>query len=103
MNTTDILLSNPSTRKIVFSFVDKLPEKVRKIKLDVQSQSRNDLKDHAHELKGTAANFGFDNISSAAGELETHAEYSSFQRLQGWADKVENYSLQVCNDKRLKH
>ncbi len=97
MNTTDVLLSNPSTRKIVFFFVENLPKRVGSIRLDLESESRIELRNHAHELKGTAASFGFMDISDLASELETQAESSSYESLEKYLRKMELLSIEVCS------
>ena len=103
MVSTGKLLANSATRDIVFMFLDNLPLRVQKIKQDIKSDSRIELKHRAHELRDTAANLGFSDISNAAGVLEDYAEDSSLSSLRNYVTEVEFYSMQIANNLRSIH
>lgn len=103
MITTDRLLANSETREIVHMFLDNLPGRVDKIRQSLISEARRDLKYNAHELKGTAANFGFKEISDAAANLEAGAEVCSMEALWEFVSDVESRSLQAANNLRSIH
>jgi len=52
-------------------FINNLPVMIRKVETAVQSQSFVDLKRIAHKLKGTASQFGFDNVAKIGRDIES--------------------------------
>lgn len=67
------LLKNPATRGVVKRFVKNLPDRLNTIRSQALCENREGVRLAAHELKGTAANFGYFDIAEKAGFLESQA------------------------------
>ena len=64
---------NPEYKALVQKFLDGLTITVENMEAAITNQDWQQLKFLAHTLKGTAGNFGLQEISNIALELETHA------------------------------
>lgn len=63
----------PETRVVLTRFVDNLPNYVEKIRKNVEVKDLSSLSASAHQLKGTAACFGYQDLSVAAQKIEESA------------------------------
>ncbi len=82
------LLSSPETRAVLTRFIDNLPEYLRKIKA-ISFDDRVSLKSAAHQLKGTAACFGLQEISQLASHIEQNAQDLRQDELSGLIGQLE--------------
>lgn len=60
----------PELAEIVQMFVDEMPERIKKIVSEFQDREWEKLSQSAHQLKGSAGSYGFQEISPAAGTVE---------------------------------
>ena len=86
------LLKNPATRGVVKTFVKNLPDRIEAIKNEALCENREGVKNAAHELKGTAANFGYFDIAEKAGILESQALSLSQEELYLSVTKISYLS-----------
>jgi HPt (histidine-containing phosphotransfer) domain-containing protein len=80
-NTTEPIYSSfgtdPDLGEIVELFVEEMPGRVQTLVDEYNSGDWGGLRRTAHQLKGAAGSYGFEEISPAAGRLErllTHEE-----------------------------
>ena len=69
-----VLADDPDLREIVTMFVDEMPLRIEKLLDEYRSKKWGDLKQTAHQLKGTVGSYGFGGISPLAGKLEAAIE-----------------------------
>lgn len=81
LNDNDVLFNDSNEdeddleyQNLVKMFVSRLPSILDDINLDFQKKNWGSLKQHAHTLKGTSANFGFMDISQVAAKLQSGSE-----------------------------
>lgn len=60
------LAENPSFRPILEKYVAQLPQMIEQLELAREQADRETLNSITHRLKGTAANYGFANITETA-------------------------------------
>ena len=56
--------------ELVTYFVGELNNRIQSIEKAWQEQDKQRLRDHAHQIKGAAAGYGFPQITDSAAELE---------------------------------
>lgn len=61
----------PELAEIVQMFVDEMPERIKKIVDECQAKDWTKLEQTAHQLKGSAGSYGFQEITPAAGNVES--------------------------------
>ena len=68
---------DPDLGELVEMFVDEMPERVRTLKELADEQDWNQLARTAHQLKGAAGSYGFDQLTPYAKQLELFAREGS--------------------------
>ena len=61
---------DPDLGEIVEMFVEEMPDRVARLREQVASQQWEGLRRTAHQLKGAAGSYGFDQITPYAARLE---------------------------------
>jgi PAS domain S-box-containing protein len=64
------LASNPRFAPLVARYVGSFPEFAARLRSSLRAGALDEVRTHAHRLRGTAANYGFPEISLAAGAVE---------------------------------
>ncbi len=65
------LASDPDLSELVALFVEEMPDRVRDLQTQFQLSDWDQLARLAHQLKGAAGSYGFDQITPFAAALET--------------------------------
>ena len=65
------LADDPDLGKLVDLFVQRIPDWIKALDAQAKSRNWNQLAETAHQIKGTAGCYGFDEIMSCAAQLET--------------------------------
>lgn len=65
-----VLAKNPDLRELVQMFVDEMPHRIEKLTRELTAKDWQELLATAHQLKGSAGSYGFQEISPAAGTVE---------------------------------
>jgi HPt (histidine-containing phosphotransfer) domain-containing protein len=76
--------------EMIADFLLELPERVKAIRAAVETQDSNGMMKLAHALKGTAANFSAEPITTYAREMEMQAKAGLIQDAALWNDKIED-------------
>lgn len=75
INREELLYSrlgeDPDLGEIVTMFVDEMPGRMATLQEQFNEHDWENLRRSAHQLKGAAGSYGFDEISPVAGRLET--------------------------------
>ncbi len=71
-NAFSLDINDPDDAELIEYFLEELPDKVEIITTAVASEDVEALGRISHQLKGSAAGFGFPTIGTAAGVLEGH-------------------------------
>lgn len=69
----------PDFVEIFQEFLAELPTELLALQAALESGSAGDAQSHAHRLKGSAANFGFEGVQRAAAEIEALARQGSLE------------------------
>jgi histidine phosphotransfer protein HptB len=64
------LASDPDLEELVVMFVDEMTERIDKLTALLDSAKWDDLRRAAHQLKGAAGSYGFQEISPMAANVE---------------------------------
>lgn len=64
------LAEDPDLGGIVEMFVDEMPDRIGNLLAQLESGNWEELRRAAHQLKGAAGSYGFDDISPSAAGLE---------------------------------
>lgn len=64
------LSSDPDMAELVQFFVEEIDERIQTLQATSQANDITGLRTIAHQLKGAGTGYGFEPISSTAGELE---------------------------------
>jgi len=64
------LADDPDLYALVKMFVEEMPTRISRLTNEFDAKNWDDLKNLAHQLKGTANCYGFDEITPVAGKLE---------------------------------
>ena len=64
--------NEPTVRKLLDRFVERLPERVTTIQSLLRDGNMNDLRQAVHQLKGAGGGYGFPRITEAASVAEEH-------------------------------
>ncbi len=62
--------TDPDLGEIVEMFVDEMPDRVGNLQRQFESGDREELRRAAHQLKGAAGSYGFDQLTPYAASLE---------------------------------
>jgi histidine phosphotransfer protein HptB len=65
------LAKDPDLREIVDMFVEEMPGRVASLMEQLNTGNWEGLRQTAHQLKGAAGSYGFDEISPCAGKVES--------------------------------
>ncbi len=65
--------ADPDLGELVEMFVDEMPERIDRLKSACKDQDLETLTTTAHQLKGAAGSYGFDQVTPYAKRLETAA------------------------------
>ncbi|MBX3322630.1 MAG: Hpt domain-containing protein [Phycisphaeraceae bacterium] len=68
---TSTFADDPEMKELIGLFIQELPQRVAALEQAWNSADLGSLRRLAHQLKGSAAGFGFESIGIAAGELES--------------------------------
>lgn len=71
---SDLLAEEPDLEPIVRNFVSRLPSMVTNLKQSWQQTDWQQLREAAHELKGTSGGLGFPQLMRIADEIEIKAK-----------------------------
>lgn len=82
------------TREILSSFKTSVDDRFEQIVLAIESQNSADLELHAHSLKGTAANLGFELLSEIAAEIEIFGKNDDFNQASSRVESLNQTILQ---------
>ena len=63
--------SDEDLAEIVEMFVDEMPGRVQTLRSQFEQSDWDELRRTAHQLKGSAGSYGFEQITPSAAELET--------------------------------
>jgi HPt (histidine-containing phosphotransfer) domain-containing protein len=83
------LASHPQLKKVVNSFIVKLPGELSKMETALTSGDYLQLAHLAHWLKGAAGTVGFDTFTKPATELEQFAKSSDCQNCKDMLEKIK--------------
>jgi len=88
------LAMDPDFAELVTEYVSEIPDRVNSCVEFVKTQNWPELKRFAHQIKGSAASYGFEQITTIAGLLEAALgkDTDLDQRLQMAEDLIENLS-----------
>ena len=89
--STEELLNDSVTRGVVLKFVNNLPGYIDRIVDDIKREDREDLQKAAHQLCGTAGNFGFSEISNIAALLNEKAFAMPVAEMQDELNKLHSF------------
>lgn len=64
------LASDPDMAELVQFFIEEIDDRIETLEQTSKSQDIAGLRTIVHQLKGAGAGYGFESISSTAGELE---------------------------------
>ena len=62
----------PTVKKLLDKFIDRLPERVNSMMTLIQEQDLDALRQAVHQLKGAGGGYGFPRITELAGVAEGH-------------------------------
>ena len=68
------LAADPDVGKLVNRFVQTMPEQMNILDAQAKSRNWNQLAETAHQIKGAAGRYGFDEITPYAARLEAAAK-----------------------------
>ena len=104
--STEELLNDSVTRGIVLKFINNLPVYIDRIVDDIKREDREDLQKAAHQLCGTAGNFGFNEISNIAALLNEKAiampvteMHDELNKLYIYVSEASAYAKQIHSQK----
>ncbi len=76
-------------KELLTEFVEHLNERCQSLRQTLLTQNAEEITRQAHNLKGAAANFGADRLSSAASDLEIQARGNNLNNATTLIDKIE--------------
>lgn len=88
---------DPDLGELVEMFVDEMPDRIRTLKEQADEQDWGQLARTAHQLKGAAGSYGFDQLTSDAKQLELLAREGTDE--QQIRDQL-NTLVDLCNRTR---
>lgn len=71
----------PELKPIIKLFINRLPERLQSISQALNDEDWETVSHVAHQLKGTAANLGFEATSHISGKLEAEAKETRRRQL----------------------
>ncbi|MFW6169642.1 MAG: Hpt domain-containing protein [Planctomycetota bacterium] len=88
---------DPDLGELVEMFVEEMPARIRALKEQADEQDWNELARIAHQLKGAAGSYGFDQLTPAAQDLELLARDGAAEpEIRDALNKV----IDLCNRTR---
>ncbi|MFO7901134.1 MAG: Hpt domain-containing protein [Pirellulaceae bacterium] len=88
---------DPDLCELVEMFVEEMPDRIRALKEHADEQDWNQLARTAHQLKGAAGSYGFDQLTPCARDLELLArDGTAEQEIRDALNKV----IDLCNRAR---
>ena len=92
LSEKDPLENDPEFKRIVSLFVQNLPERLQELQFLVSERNLPELQSLAHQMKGSAALYGFPDLSAASGSLEDDAKKTA-----AWGDiEAKLYAVAEC-------
>jgi two-component system sensor histidine kinase/response regulator len=76
-------------KELLTEFVENLNERCQSMRQALQTQNAEEITRQAHNLKGAAANFGADRLSSTASDLEIQARGCNLNNATTLIEKIE--------------
>ena len=67
------LAADPDLGELVDLFVQEMPDRINALDAQAKSRNWNQLAETAHQIKGAAGSYGFDEITPCAARLEAAA------------------------------
>lgn len=64
------LADDPELYNLVKLFIEEMPTRIDRLIKEFGEKNWDDLKNLAHQLRGSAGSYGFGEVTSAAGKLE---------------------------------
>jgi histidine phosphotransfer protein HptB len=91
------LAADPDLGEVVDMFVDEMPGRVATLLGQLNAADWDGLRRTAHQLKGSAGSYGFDEISPYAGKVEAAVrDGEPEERIRATVDEL----VDVCNRAR---
>ncbi len=83
--------ADPDLGELVEMFVEEMPERVAQLSDAFQAGHLDELARCAHQLKGASGSYGFDQMTSVAGQLESAVkEGDSSEEIQSALQQLAN-------------
>ena len=82
---------DPDMADILGFFVEDATAKIERLQRALQDQNLDEVRVFSHQLKGSAAGYGFDPLSDLARELETSASQRKSEGIERWSQQVIEY------------
>ena len=82
---------DPDMAEIVEMFVEDAPEKVERFQEAVEGKDHEKMRVLAHQLKGAAAGYGFEDLSELSRQLEMSANECNEQEIASRCQVVMDY------------
>lgn len=92
---SSLLESDPGMIKLVRRFVDSYPESLKEIEKLIKTINYPELSEILHKLKGTSGNFGFEEISNIAAQMEFQVVNQSQSELGKLFFKLQETHQQI--------
>jgi HPt (histidine-containing phosphotransfer) domain-containing protein len=94
------LAADPDVGKLVNRFVQTMPERINTLDAQAKSRDWNQLAETAHQIKGAAGSYGFDEITPYAVRLEAAArDAKREEQILSALDELLSLCRRVRSDK----
>ena len=93
---------SPEFREIYEEFLKETPELLLQLRHSVAASDATASGKLAHQIKGSAANFGFIGVSHPMARLEVEAKAGSVEGAHTWLAEAENAFQQAALEAREK-
>ncbi len=91
MNESDEILDQEFMEELKQEFIQKLKDEFPKIPELLKENNFSEIRRIAHDIKGTAGTFGFDEGSEIAKELQYASENKDPEKIEELVKKLNNY------------
>lgn len=87
--------NDPEVQDLVLRFVQSLPETMVELERLYRRRGWPELRQHIHDLKGTAGNFGYPTLSRLSEKIETGLKQERYQELAGQLAELVNQAMRI--------
>lgn len=86
---------DPEFAELLRTFFKALPTLSRELQALVAARRIDDLRMHAHHLKGTGGGYGFPQLTAAATALEAACDIDDFNRIEAAVQSIAQLLMRI--------